>query len=110
MPTLPTDAQALIRTTQETENETVFSTSPISSSTTSPSIRLDSLTIAIIGIVVVGGLIIFVLFFIVLHVCLESEIRSNSLSESGRRYVPLGNVEEGFRRERLRIIRNTQFF
>ncbi|CAO4381888.1 unnamed protein product [Caenorhabditis nigoni] len=52
---------------QETGNETIFSTSPTSSSTTSPPIHLDSLTIAIM---VVPGLIIFVLFSIVLSVCL----------------------------------------
>ncbi|CAO4366747.1 unnamed protein product [Caenorhabditis nigoni] len=37
IPTLSTDVQALIRTTQETGNEIVFSTSPTSSS--SPSIQ-----------------------------------------------------------------------
>ncbi|CAO4381870.1 unnamed protein product [Caenorhabditis nigoni] len=70
-------------------NETIFSTSPTSSSTTSPPIHLDSLTIAIM---VVPGLIT-----IVSPACLrESEIRSDSLSESGverNRYAPLGDKE-----------------
>ncbi|CAO4387821.1 unnamed protein product [Caenorhabditis nigoni] len=100
MPTLSTDAQALIRTTQDTGNETLFSTSPISSSTFSPPMRLNSMTIGIIA--AVGGLLFLVLLTIVFHVCTKGEIRRDSLSESGaerRSYVPCADEEN---RRRLR--------
>ncbi|PIC21901.1 hypothetical protein B9Z55_026574 [Caenorhabditis nigoni] len=102
MPILPTEAQASIRTTQETGNETLSSTSPSSSSTASPTssssppLQLDLLTIAILA--AAGGLLFLVLFPLML-LCLKMEIDLlEQNGGNGNRYAPLRNDA---RRQRL---------